>query len=336
MLHPTAVALVLVLALAAPLAAQPSLVRLVAVADASASADAPMTNFGSSTLVTSGKDFTSTPTFRVWFARGHYRFDLSSLATLPPPSRARLRLWQAQSNAAGCLDVTLHRVTAPWSEGTVTWQNKPSHDAAVIATACVGDSFDLGWKVFDVTPLVRGWLAGTFVNDGLLIRDPTESPAGAARPLHAASRESAIAAQHPQLEVAWDTVPFGVGCGPNTRLPDLDISDGTPALGDTYTLRAQGFASGTALAFFVGLSDSNWSGLTLPFNLALLGYPACNLLVSGELVVPRTADSRGGGSLVFPVPNDMSVRGLPIFHQCLGVDQTPVLSATNGFVAKLF
>jgi len=323
-------------ALGAPLAAQPSLVRLVAVADASADADAPATNFGSSTLVTSGKDFTSTPSFRVWFTRGHYLFDLSPIAALPPPARVRLRVWQAQSNAAGCLDVTLHRVTGAWSEGTLTWQNKPSHDPAVVARTCVGDSFDLGWKSFDVTSLVQGWLAGTFANQGLVIRDPSETTAGAARPLHAASREWPTVDQQPHLEVAWDTVPFGAGCGPGAAPPVLDLDDGTPAIGDTYTLLASGFRSQTALAFFIGLSDASWNGLPLPFSFAWLGYPTCNLLVSGELIVARTADFRGKARLALPVPNDAMLVGTRIYQQCLGIDQTPVLSATNGFVARLF
>jgi hypothetical protein len=322
-------------ATAASALAQPSLLRLPAAADASASQDVPATNFGSAAIVTSGKDFTSTPTFRVWFTRGHYQFDLSPLAGLPAPARARLRVWQAQSFAAGCLEATLHRLTAPWSEATVTWNNKPAHDPAVIATACVGDSFDLGWKVFDVTALVQGWRNGTFPNHGLVIRDPTEHPAGAARPLHAASREAADPAQHPQLEVAWDTVPFGAGCAPGT-IPSLDLFSGSPALGDTYVLRAETYPSGTAVAFFVGVSDTTWNGVPLPINLAFLGFASCNLLVSGELVLSRAADSRGRAQLAVSVPLDNSLINARLFHQAASIDQTPALLLTNGFAVRFF
>ena len=91
--------------LAATVAAQqPSYLRLPAVADAYANQDQPATNFGAATEVRCGKDFASQPSFRVWFTRGHFQFDLTALAGLPQPTLARVRVFQAASNAAGCLD----------------------------------------------------------------------------------------------------------------------------------------------------------------------------------------------------------------------------------------
>lgn len=328
--------LTLVLALASAAVAQPSLVRLPAVADASADADQPAANFGSAPIVTSGKTFTLTPTFRVWMTRGHYQFDLAALAGLPAPSRARLRVYQEQSSAAGCLDVSLHRVTQAWSEATLTWQNKPAHDPVVIATQCVGDSFDLGFKNFDVTTLVQGWLQNSYPNFGLVLRDPTESIAGAARPLHATGRESGIAAQHPQLEIGWNTRPFGAGCGPSARVPTLDIHSGTPALGDTYVLRASDFAGGALLVHLLGLSNSTWNGAPLPLNLGFFGYPTCNLLVAPDVLIPGAADGRGTAQLSFPVPNAPLLRGRSFFHQVVGVDTNAVLAFSNGFEARIF
>ena len=328
--------LAIALLLAAPLVAQPSLVRLPAIADASADADQPTVNFGNAVLVTSGKTFISTPTFRVWMTRGHYQFDLSSLAGLPLPTRARLRVHQEQASAAGCLDVTVHRLTQAWSEATLTWQNKPTHDPAVSATQCVGDSFDLGFKVFDVTTVVRAWVQNTSPNFGLVIRDPSESAAGAARPMHATSRESTIAAQHPQLEISWNTQAFGAGCGPNPRPPALDIEAGTPAIGDTYTLRASEFASGALLVHLLGLSNTTWNGNPLPLNLAFMGYPACDLLVAPDVMAQGVADNRGRAQVSFRVPNAPLLRGRSFYHQVVGVDTNVVLAFSNGFEARVF
>ena len=328
--------LAIALLLAAPLAAQPSLVRLPAIADASADADQPTVNFGNAVLVTSGKTFVSTPTFRVWMTRGHYQFDLSALAGLPVPTRARLRVYQEQASAAGCLDVTAHRLTQAWNEMTLTWQNKPTHDPAVIATQCVGDSFDLGFKVFDVTTVVQAWVRNTSPNFGLVIRDPSESSAGAARPMHATSREGAVAAQHPQLEISWNTQAFGTGCGPSQRVPSLDIESGTPAIGDTYTLRASEFASGALLVHLLGLSNTTWNGGPLPNNLAFMGYPACDLLVAPDLMAHGAANSRGQAQVSFRVPNAPSLRGRSFFHQVVGVDTNVVLAFSNGFEARVF
>lgn len=320
----------------APLAAQPSVMRLVAVADASADADQPTVNFGSATIVTSGKTYVSTPTFRVWMTRGHYQFDLSPLAGLPLPDRVRLRLYQEQSSAAGCLDVTLHRVTAPWTESTLTWQNKPSHDPAVVARVCVGDSFDPGFKDFDVTALVHDWLNGTVPNHGLVVRDPTESTAGAARPLHATSREGANAAQHPHLEVAWGTLPFGNGCGTSANVPTLDLNSGSPSLGGTYELITRNLTRQSAVVHLLGGSDSTWNGVPLPLNLGFLGYPACDLLVAPDAMLPGTTNTRGEATLAIQVPNVPFLRGRSIYHQTIGVSSTLVLSFSNGFRVRAF
>jgi len=323
--------------LAASAAAQPSLVRLVAVADASADADQPATNFGSALLVTSGKTFVSTPTFRVWMTRGHYLFDLSSVTGLPLPTRARLRVYQETSSAAGCLDVTAHRVTQAWSEASLTWQNKPTHDPTEAARACVGDSFAPGFKSFDVTAVVHAWLQASAPNHGLVVRDPTESAAGAARPLHATSREATAVDRHPCLELAWDTLPFGTGCGPTSPVPTLDLETGTPALGDTYTLLAAELGRNSTVVHMLGASNTTWNGLSLPFNLAILGYPSCNLFVSPDLFLAGgSSDARGEARLPITVPNRPVLRGRRLYHQTLAIDSNQVLLFTNGYVVRVF
>lgn len=318
----------------------PSFLRLPAIADATADADQPTTNLGADPLVRSGKDFTNTPTFRVWFTRGHYQFDLAPLIGLPRPDIARVRVYQAQSNAAGCLDVTMHRVTSAWSEGTLTWQNKPTHDATVAARACVGDSFDLGLKTFDITALVHDWLNGVYPNLGVVIRDPTESTAGAARPLYAASREATNPDEHPYLELGWGTGPFGDACRPGRARPylenALDIVRGTPALGDTYALLARYFPARGPLLHYLGVSDALWNGVPLPIDLTFLGFSGCHLLISPDLAVPQVADNRGLAELAVRVPNRPFARGLRLFHQAMTVDSNGQPTFSNGYAVRFF
>ncbi|KYF62056.1 DNRLRE domain-containing protein [Sorangium cellulosum] len=68
--------------------------------------------------------------------------------------------------------VRVHRVTAPWSEGNVTWRSfAASYDGAVEA--------DLGWAgpyavTADLTELVQAWVDGAAPNHGFLLEeDPT-------------------------------------------------------------------------------------------------------------------------------------------------------------------
>lgn len=317
-----------------PLVAQPTVVRLTTTADASADADQPSVNFGSSALVTCGKTFTNTPTFRVWLTRGHFLFDLTALQGLGTPSYARLRLYQAQANAAGCLETSAHQVTSSWSEATLTWQNKPTHVATALSTACVGDSFAPGWKSYEVTAAVQAWLRGA-PNFGLVVRDPSESLAGAARPLEAASREGSNPAQAPTLEVYYATRPFGAGCSPNT-VPGLELDAGTPARGDTYTLRASGLPNGAPLMMLFGLSDQTWNGVPLPFSLAGIGLPNCSVLVAGDLLLLANADRFGDARFSFPVQNRPGLIGVRLFHQVLGLDTNQAVLLTNGFAAQVY
>jgi hypothetical protein len=311
-------------------------VRLVAVEDATGNQDQPTVNLGSATELQCGKDFASSPTFRVWFTRGHLRFDVAPLIGRPAPDRVRLQVYQHRSNAAGCLDVTVHRITSPWNEATLTWQNMPTHDATAVGSACVGSSFDSGWKSVDVTQLGRDWIAGTVPNFGLVIRDPSESPAGAARPLYCHSRESASAGLLPHLEVSYGTLPFGLGCGPNNMVPQLDLLDGEPAIGRSYTLRGAGFTGQSSLLELIGRSNSTWNGIGLPLDLTAIGFPGCSLQVSGQILLTGTADFNGRATLTIPVPADPSLVGARVYTQIAGIDTNLRLALTNGFVALLF
>ncbi len=322
---------------ATPLAAQSTIERLVAVADASADADQPSANFGSALLVTSGKTFSSTPTFRVWLTRGHYLFDLSGVAGRPLPTRARLRVYQEQASAAGCLDVSVYRATQAWSEATLTWQTKPALGPTALASACVGDSFDLGWKSFDVTPLVQQWLQGVVPNHGLVIRDPSESLAGAARPLHATSRESANAAFHPHLELAWGTQHYGAGCGTSRSGPALDLYAGSPVIGGGYVLLASGLPGGRPVFHWLGLSDAIWNGVPLPLDLSPLGFGGCAILASLELELPSvTTDNRGRARIAIAIPAQPFLRGRRVYHQALAIDTSSNLYLTNGFAIHTY
>lgn len=63
--------------------------------------------------------------------------------------------------------VTVHRVTAPWDENTVTWNSfAGAYDPAVVAAFDVSGP---GRYDVDITELVRAWIAGTYPNNGILL-----------------------------------------------------------------------------------------------------------------------------------------------------------------------
>jgi hypothetical protein len=63
--------------------------------------------------------------------------------------------------------VNVYRVTDPWGEGTVTWNNFGGAYDATIMGSFTADAVD--WRSVDLTSLVASWLNGTYTDYGILI-----------------------------------------------------------------------------------------------------------------------------------------------------------------------
>ncbi len=123
------------------------------------------------------------------------------------------------------------------------------------------------------------------------------------------------------------TRPAGPGA-----VPALSIS-GLPEIGSSITLRLA-YARASAVAGIVaGLSNSRWRGLNLPFDLAGIGAPGCNLLVGLDLAVFTSTNSTGNGQLTIPIPNDKSLIQSTLYWQGMVLDppaNKAGLAWTNG------
>ncbi|MFY9341576.1 MAG: DNRLRE domain-containing protein [Planctomycetota bacterium] len=319
----------LVAVLFAPtLAAQ--LITLPPIADATTDASQPAVALGNAPELDFGKAFTYTPTFQTWLTRGHVRFDLTGLiGTGMVPTRATFFWYQRQANAAGCLDVSLHNLLAPWSEATVTWQTQPAFDPIEISRTCVGDSFAPGWKEFDVTSLAQRWLAGTVPNLGFVIRDPAESTAGAARPGLGHAREYANPALRPYLELDF-AFPVGSGCTTHATTPALGIGGGAAIMGSPLVLSTTNLLPGSLAVIVFGLSDTFWQGLPLPLSLASIGHPNCSLNVELGVAVAIGIVPGATAALTITVPTSPPFDGLPLFAQTFAFTPSTDLEASNG------
>ena len=66
--------------------------------------------------------------------------------------------------------VRVHRVTSPWDELTVTWNNfQDAYDPLVEGSFSNGGPSYAGPLNVDLTNLVQEWISGTFPNDGILL-----------------------------------------------------------------------------------------------------------------------------------------------------------------------
>ncbi|HEX5052815.1 MAG TPA: DNRLRE domain-containing protein [Planctomycetota bacterium] len=304
------------------------MVQLQPVADATVDSSQPGANFGADPELDFGKVYSSGPPSMNWFLRGHVQFDLTPVVGLGVPQRVRLFWYQSHSSAAGCLAVNLHRITAPWAENTVTWNNKPSHDPSVAASACVGDSFSLGWKQFDVTALAQGWLAGTFANLGMVIRDPSETTAGASRPGYGHSRESTAVMLRPYLELDYGST-FGSGCGAGS-VPVQLFGGGAPHLGSSFVLQTYNLPFGSLPGVIAGGSNTQWGAVPLPAPLDPAGFVGCSLLVSAEVLATFSLLTQPTLDVTIAVPNDTGLVGLQVFTQTLAFGPTGSFFMSNG------
>ncbi len=123
------------------------------------------------------------------------RFDLSFIPATATINSATAKVGERNTGAA---TVRVHRITAPWAEGTVTWASfGGAFDPANAATFANGGLAFNGAASFDLTALVQSWVNGTKANNGVLLEET-----GAPRTTYQSS-EAAVTAQHPSLAVCY-------------------------------------------------------------------------------------------------------------------------------------
>lgn len=157
--------------------------------DAQVNSGSAGTNYGSSTTMevngTSGSG-----------QHSYLKFDLSFLAANISTNLVSATLYVYSTNSNSQDGVSVRAVsTADWSEGTITWTNRPT---GVTTIASGWDLNGVGWKsvVLDLTT-VKGWISGAVNNYGLYIL-PNNDATGAI--LHTKENTN-----DPYLELVFNT-----------------------------------------------------------------------------------------------------------------------------------
>jgi hypothetical protein len=300
-------------------------VRLAPIADTTA--DALAGNRGADPEIGLGTQFTSFP----WLIhlRGFFQFDLTSVQGLGVPVRASLYWYQSRVQQSAPREVTAHRVTGSWSENALTWSNMPPNDPQALASTWVGPGTPLGWQTWDITGLARDWSTGAAVNQGVVLRHPTETNFDLGTGI-GPSRENASIALRPYLELDFGTT-FGLGCATGGAVPLLGFAGGSPARGSSFTLRTTGFVVPSLPGLLLGTDNAQWSGAPLPLSLAAFGFPTCRILVAPESRTLFASWSGTAFDVTLAVPNNPVLPGMPVFAQTAAFGPAGSLQLSNGF-----
>jgi hypothetical protein len=140
-------------------------VVLLTTQDAWIDAAAPTANFGSDPQLHVALTATVAP-FNRYTLVG---FNLSPLPSGSTIISAQLQLYQVGASGAPRYDVIPDAITqGPWSEATLTWNNQPP--SANQGDLAITLDTTNGWKTWDVTNIVKGWVHTGLPNYGILLR----------------------------------------------------------------------------------------------------------------------------------------------------------------------
>jgi hypothetical protein len=147
--------------------ATPISINVCASVDAYIAQQAPTFNHGNASTLLTGYSTGPDPVH-------HRALALFDLSFIPTGATVKSASFQAYvTHATGSLSpvtIGLYQVMAFWYESGVTWANQPAVASYPIATSALDNS--LGYKSWNVTSLVQGWVNGTIPNLGLELRGP--------------------------------------------------------------------------------------------------------------------------------------------------------------------
>ena len=134
-------------------------------------------------------------------------FDLSAIPENSVINSATLELYASSAPTTG-LTLNVHRITGTWTESGVTWTNQPAYNSTVDSSLAGGTA--AGWKIWNIASVVQGWVDGTNVNYGLIVKGSVENDKTALTYAFS-SKENGTSGNRPILRINY-TPPTTMNC----------------------------------------------------------------------------------------------------------------------------
>jgi hypothetical protein len=108
-------------------------------------------------------------------------------------------------------------------------------------------------------------------------------------------------------------------CAGSNGFPTLGNS-GVPEIGVAFSVTLSSARPNAPSTLLVGLSNTQWAGLTLPFNLSVIGGIGCNLYASGDIQLGTTTNGAGAASIAITFATNTALIGLDFYNQYIVFD----------------
>lgn len=197
--------------------------------DAYTLSSSPTTNYGTNTALVIGNDGAGGGNY--W--RSFIQLAMPSIAGQGVTSASL----QLNGSAGGLTLATIVRaITATWGEATITHGNQPTVSGSAAASA----SAVTGWSSWDITALVKAWIAGTQANYGVrLAMESFEGSTTQAGDFTAYSSDYVTdTSLRPKLVITATAAPTPTLTNPtgaSSSAPTIFTNDVTPTLTGTYS-----------------------------------------------------------------------------------------------------
>ncbi|MDB5296199.1 MAG: C-terminal target protein, partial [Phycisphaerales bacterium] len=268
----------------------------------------------------------------------YLRFDLSGVAPASQVSAAALRLYGRLSEA-GSVTVGLYPVASTtWTEGGLTWNNRPAAGATAIVTRTLTSTAN-AWVEFDLTSYLKQQKAAGAASVSVALKATNyttpnltfaSDEAAADRPELRVTQQATTPAPAIVLSQPTAAVPEGQsGAGPTVRL------SAQPSAAVTVTVtRASGDAELTAAPATLTFTPANWNApqaLTLSAAQdvdATNGVAAFALTAPGLATVTLTATEQDDDAVAPPAAG-------PALDLLDSVDDSVIAPLVDGYVIDL-
>lgn len=131
-------------------------------------------------------------------------------------------------------------------------------------------------------------------------------------------------------------VILGAGCKGSSGKELALAGRAWPKRGVPFYLDLAGGAPSSAAILALGLSETAWAGIPLPFDLAPLGAPGCRLWHDFTVMAAALTDPSGAASQALPIPFDPALFGARLRASWLNLDSAAnTLGLTTSAFARL-